>query len=196
MIQDEKTLTIRAQAPVAMAPAFAGLLRQGVGVWLGAPKSVRDFLLEDLGLDVEYATHRVPGLFLNGVAVDDWEAIQVVPGDEVALSGTMPGLAGIALRRQSPLKRFRADLSTAFHARAVAAGTVTVRPFNFVAQDLTQPLLVRGIHVGGDVLASYVQDRSQELTSCRLVESGEPLPQGVQRWRLVERVLLVVEWVS
>ncbi len=195
MTQDSSALTIRVQAPVAIAPAFAGLLRQGVGIWLGAPKSVRDFLLEDLGLDVEYATHRVPGLFLNGVAVDDWEATQVAAGDEVALSGTMPGLAGIALRRQSPLKRFRADLTTAFRAHDVAAGTVTVRPFNFVAQDLVQPLLARGIQVGGDTLATYVLDRGEAFASCRLLESGEPLPQGVQQWRLAERVRLVVEWV-
>lgn len=195
MTQEAKTLSICVQALIATAPAFAGLLRQGVGVWLEAPKPVRDFLVEDLGLSLEYATHRIPGLFLNGVAVDDWEATLVAPGDEVALSGTMPGLAGIALRRQSPLKRFRADLVTPFRIHDVAAGTVTVRPFNFVAQDLVEPLLARGIHVGGDVLVAYIQSRSEDFAACRLTESADPLPQGLQRWRLAECVRLVVQWL-
>lgn len=186
--------TVRVLAPAAVAPAFAGLLRQGVGVWLAAPKPVRDFLLEDVGLDLEYATHRVPGLFLNGVAVDDWETAQVAPGDEVALSGTMPGLAGIALRRGSPLKGFRADLAVVFRTQDAAPGVVVLRPFNFVAQDLAQPLLARGVRLAGDALAVYVQARADELASCRCLDSDESLLRAAQRWRLADAVRLVVQW--
>ncbi len=180
--------------PRTLAPAFAGLLRQGIGVWLPAPKPVRDFLVEEVGLELGYATHEIPGLFLNGVAVDDWENTLVAPGDEVALSGTMPGLAGIALRRQSPLRSFRSDLTVPFRSAAAVAGMVTLRPFNFVAQQAVQPLLARGVYVSGAELARYVEARADELGACRLMGGEGCLEDAMACWRQVEVVHLQVVW--
>jgi hypothetical protein len=93
-----------------VAPRWAGLLRRGVGVVVDKVISVRDFMTSVLGMDVQYATNSVPGLFLNNAPVDDWSEELVGGGDEIGMSGTMPGLCGIALRRSSPIKAFRPDL--------------------------------------------------------------------------------------
>jgi hypothetical protein len=186
--------TLHVLAPAEVAPLFAPLLRQGVGVWVPGPRPVRDFLVEDMGLGLHYAIHSVPGLFVNGVAVDDWDHTLVAPGDVVALSGTMPGLAGIALRRQSPLKSFRQDLTAPFRASEVPAGTVLVRPFNFVAQDAALPLLARGICLSGVALAAFVAEREEALRCCRVLPQERSLVDVASDWRQAEQVLLQVEW--
>ena len=58
-LRDQLVLTI----PEASVSAWHGLLRRGVGVYLDDAVSVRDFMTAVLGMDPEYATHSVPGLF-------------------------------------------------------------------------------------------------------------------------------------
>lgn len=156
--------TIRSQwshldinTPAPLASSWAALLRRGVGVVLEHPVSMRDFMITVLGMEERYATESVPGLFLNNAPVDDWRSEMVGDGDQVGMSGTMPGLCGIALRRSSPIRAFRPDLVDRHHSKL--KGVATVKMFNFVAVDCCDPVFARGVVVSPDALAQYLDDQ-------------------------------------
>lgn len=157
--------------PDADLSAWTGMLRHGVGVALTAPVSVHAFMVTVLGMDAGYALSSVPGLFVNSAPVDDWDQQEVGAGDAVGMSGTMPGLCGIALRRQSPIKSFRPDLTAALGQKR-EAGVVTVRMFNFVAQDCVRTVLERGVLVSGPWLLSYMEAQSLDLDNSVCLWNG------------------------
>lgn len=161
--------------PEASVSAWHGLLRRGVGVFLDKAVSVRDFMTEILGMDPNYATNSVPGLFLNNAPVDDWRAERVGGGDEVGMSGTMPGLCGIALRRSSPISSFRPDLVSRHDENERAGGVAKLKMFNFVAQDCFPAVLRNGVVVPAASLLEYLDDQGISLDQCRCDWNGEPV---------------------
>jgi hypothetical protein len=108
----------------------------GIGVAAPAGCDLDTFFFRCLGLDPDYAANRVRTVFLNGRPVDDTSRAALGPGDEVALSTAMSGLVGICMRRDSPIKSFRRDIThdpAAGTARTPGQGgtiPVTVRLFN------------------------------------------------------------------
>jgi len=160
--------------PETSAKIWHGLLRRGVGVFIDNALSVRDFMTEILGMDLHYATNSVPGLFLNNAPVDDWREELVGDGDELGMSGTMPGLCGIALRRSSPIRAFRPDLVSRHDEEARRGGVATVKMFNFVALDCFKPVLKRGVVVSPKAVLEYVDDQEISLQECACEWNGSP----------------------
>jgi hypothetical protein len=152
--------------PETSATVWHGLLRRGVGVFLEQAVSVRDFMTEILGMDLDYATNSVPGLFLNNAPVDEWRKELVGDGDELGMSGTMPGLCGIALRRSSPIRAFRPDLVSRHDEEKRMGGVAVVKMFNFVALDCFKPVLMRGVVVSPQAVLQYVDDQEIDLRQC------------------------------
>jgi hypothetical protein len=167
-VSNHLTLTV----PGATATDWHSLLRRGVGVFLEQTMSVRDFMTQALGMEPDYATNSVPGLFLNGAPVDDWRAERVRGGDEVGMSGTMPGLCGIALRRSSPISAFRPDLVSRHGDSEGAGGVVTLKMFNFVAKDCFLPVLQRGVIVPVRSVLEYLDDQGVRLDGCLCIWNG------------------------
>lgn len=163
-----------------VAPRWAGLLRRGVGVVVDKVISVRDFMTSVLGMDVQYATNSVPGLFLNNAPVDDWSEELVGGGDEIGMSGTMPGLCGIALRRSSPIKAFRPDLVDR-QGLDKQTGVATVKMFNFVAQDCYRPVLEHGVVLTAAEMLQYVDDQDMDLESCSCQLNDQDIAAGQVR---------------
>ncbi|QLA15549.1 hypothetical protein [Desulfolutivibrio sulfoxidireducens] len=143
-----------------VASLFAG------GVQVAAPVGcdLDTFFCRCLGLDPDYAATRVRTVFLNGRPVDDTSRAVLAPGDEVALSTAMPGLVGICMRRDSPIKSFRRDIShdpaagssSRTGADGGGTGLVTVKLFNFIALEAGPLLLARGVYLSGERLARAV----------------------------------------
>ena len=181
-LRDQLVLTI----PGASVSAWHGLLRRGVGVHLDNAVSVRDFMTEVLGMDPEYATNSVPGLFLNNAPVDDWRAEIVGDGDEVGMSGTMPGLCGIALRRSSPISAFRPDLVSHHSGAERRGGVAKVKMFNFVAQDCFPAVLRNGVIVPAAFLLQYVVDEDIALDRCGCEWNGSAVTPDALRSALAE----------
>ena len=179
---DRMALTI----PNASVSAWHGLLRRGVGVHLDDAVSVRDFMTEVLGMDLEYATHSVPGLFLNNAPVDDWRVEIVGGGDEVGMSGTMPGLCGIALRRSSPISAFRPDLVSHHEGQERSGGVAKVKMFNFVAQDCFPAVLQKGVIVPAAFLLQYLDDEDIALDRCGCEWNGSAVTSDALRGALSE----------
>ncbi len=143
---------------------FLALFSGGVGVPAPAGCDLDRFFHRCLGLDPDYAVTRVRTVFLNGRPVDDTARAVLGPGDEVALSTAMPGLVGICMRRDSPIRSFRRDIThdprddTAPAAQNGETIPVTVRLFNFIALEIGPGLLGRGVYVAGERLARAVAD--------------------------------------
>jgi hypothetical protein len=76
----------------------------------------------------------------------------------------MPGLVGICMRRDSPIKSFRRDIThdpRAGDASAASGGgtiLVTVKLFNFIALEIGPGLLAKGVYMSGERLARAVAD--------------------------------------
>ncbi|MFZ5811808.1 MAG: hypothetical protein ACOY4F_07200 [Thermodesulfobacteriota bacterium] len=144
--------------------SLLGLLSGGVGVPAPAGCDLDTFFHRCLGLDPDYAATRVRTVFLNGRPVDDTARAVLAPGDEVALSTAMPGLVGICMRRDSPIRSFRRDIThdprdeKAPAAQEGETIPVTVRLFNFIALEIGPGLLDRGVHVSGERLARAMAD--------------------------------------
>ena len=164
--------------PAVSVSDWYGLLRRGVGVFLDKAVSVRDFMTDVLGMDPNYATNSVPGLFLNSAPVDDWREERVGGGDEIGMSGTMPGLCGIALRRSSPIRSFRPDLVSRHDESERQGGVAKVKMFNFVAQDCFPAVLRNGVILPAASLLEYLEDQSISLEQCRCVWNGAPVTPG------------------
>ncbi len=160
--------------PETSATVWHGLVRRGVGVFVDHAISVRDFMTEILGMDLDYATNSVPGLFLNNAPVDEWREELVGDGDELGMSGTMPGLCGIALRRSSPIKAFRPDLVSRHDEEKRKGGVAVVKMFNFVALDCFKPVLRRGVVVSSQAVLQYVSDQEIDLKACDCEWNGSP----------------------
>ncbi len=160
--------------PEASATVWHGLLRRGVGVFLERAVCVRDFMTEILGMDLDYATNSVPGLFLNNAPVDEWREELVGEGDELGMSGTMPGLCGIALRRSSPIRAFRPDLVSRHDDQKREGGVAVVKMFNFVALDCFKPVLKRGVVVSPQAVLQYLDDQEINLRDCDCAWNGSP----------------------
>lgn len=169
-ISNQLVLTI----PESSATVWHGLLRRGVGVFLEQAVCVRDFMTEILGMDLDYATNSVPGLFLNNAPVDEWREELVGDGDELGMSGTMPGLCGIALRRSSPIRAFRPDLVSRHAEQTRTGGVAVVKMFNFVALDCFKPVLKRGVVVSPQAVLQYLDDQEINLRDCGCEWNGSP----------------------
>ena len=167
--------------PKISVSAWHGLLRRGVGVFLDKAVSVRDFMTDVLGMDPNYATNSVPGLFLNSAPVDDWREERVGDGDEVGMSGTMPGLCGIALRRSSPIRAFRPDLVSHHGGDERQGGVAKVKMFNFVARDCFPAVLRKGVLVSGESLLRYLDDQGISLDRSRCTWNGAVVDPGKLR---------------
>lgn len=150
----------------SMQSQWTALLRRGIGVEFDRVVSVKSFMTDVLGMDESYATEKVPGLFLNNAPVDDWTTEMVCAGDELGMSGTMPGMVGIALRRSSPIKSFRADLHSHHDAAVLGGGVAVVKMFNFIAKDCGAPVLQHGVRVSGQNLLSYMDEHEISLDEC------------------------------
>jgi hypothetical protein len=83
------------------------LFQSGVQLKVKAGVSINNLLCKQLSLDKTYVDNRISTIFVNGQPVDDIDTAIIKNNDTLALSGSMPGLLGATLRRDSHLAPFR-----------------------------------------------------------------------------------------
>jgi hypothetical protein len=118
-------------------------LIEGVVVSGTVGYSVKSFLGAELEIDDEFIERELPVIFLDGQPVDNIDTAVVRDGSQIALSGALPGLAGISMRRDSPAAAFRSEIS---HDGKKAPderkmGKVTIKLFNTMVAKLGAQLL-------------------------------------------------------
>jgi hypothetical protein len=133
------------------------LLQNGFFVNAFVGCTIRDFFLKQLGLSPDYIDTRIQGIFLDGRPADHIDTAVVRDGARLTLSGTMPGLAGMALRR-GPLAVFRHSIThreTGNYSYA-GAGCVRLKLLNLLMQDMGPGLLKKGVYINTSELTSFL----------------------------------------
>jgi len=118
-------------------------------------------VLEEVGFTGTYLVEKVQTVFLDGSAVDNLDGAIVKGGSVIALSAAMPGLAGAILRKGSPISGLRSNTSAAAIHRSVAdvVGTVRLKLFNRVAEEMGPQLLHKGILLKRSDFENFVAGR-------------------------------------
>jgi len=143
-----------------------GVFRQGVRVEILAGSSIRQVIVDQLGIAENYLENRVQTLFLNGKPVDDVDAMRVSDGSILALSAAMPGLAGATLRKGGKYAAFRQQISLGSDSPIpdLLKGRMILKLFNQVAEEQGPVLLTKGIGISGDDLLDVIRKaRDQSL---------------------------------
>jgi hypothetical protein len=154
-------------------PAFYPLLARGFIVKTRVGCSVKTLICSYLGLSADYLEQRLQTIFLDGKAVDDIETTVAREGATLALSAAMPGLAGATLRRGSAYAAMRNQIT---HQKGTCGestkdGTICLKLFNLVAEDVGQLFLEKGVLISGKYLRDLFRSASDKIISG--VRSGE-----------------------
>ncbi len=163
-----------------LIPRLFSLLRQGFEVEIYRRCSIQAFLHEILRIPADYIDNRIQTVFLNGQPVDNLQTVWLKPGETLALSAAMPGLAGAILRKDGHFTAMRHEIS--YHVGETSAerpqGRVKVKLFNFLPAELGAALLRQGGWVdyrGWEQLVR--QEQAGFAEGCQVASvNGEPLP--------------------
>jgi len=165
-------LTITAEPLDLMA--LTPLLREGVLIDLSPGLSLRQTMIQDLGFCPECVEERVQTVFLDGSPVDDIDADSAAPGCTLALAGALPGVAGIAMRRGSPVGAFRQGIThVPTAAKGVEAFQVTLKLFNSVALECLPVVLEQGIITTAQRLAELLASDADVLSHAAFKLGGK-----------------------
>lgn len=149
----------------ALIPSFFGLLRKGIKIEGEVGLSAGEYLRKEIGLSPEYMEERLKTVFLDGKPVDDFDSTFIGDGSTLALSASMPGLAGATMRRGGFYARLRGEISyrEKSEAKAVRQGIVSIKLFNVIAHELGPVFLERGVIVRWEDIAGLLNPQSMRF---------------------------------
>ena len=90
---------------------FSKLAERGFMVNIQTGCSVKELICSQLHIAEDYLEERIQTIFLNAKAVDDLDYTMVTDASTLALSGAMPGLVGVTLRRGGFYAALRSQIS-------------------------------------------------------------------------------------
>ena len=131
---------------------FATVLQAGIKIQCPPGVTVGKFLHSLPDFSMEYITEVIETIFLDGNPVDDLEDTFSAPNQTLALSSSMPGLAGAILRRNSFHAALRSKTKTIATSNYRENTTVLVKLFNTVAQARGPRLLKDGVIISAERL--------------------------------------------
>jgi len=137
-----------------------------------AGSSIRQVIVEQLGIAEAYLENRIQTLFLNGKPVDDVEAMTVSDGSTLALSAAMPGLAGATLRKGGKYAAFRQEITLGRDSQVpdLREGWMVMKLFNQVAEELGPVVVTKGIGIGGGDLLDVIRKAKEMSLLSEIVE--------------------------
>jgi hypothetical protein len=141
------SITVKAE-PKSLFP----LLREGFEVMTEPGTSLQTFLGQEVGLSNDVLDSACATVFLDGHPVDDLETARLRPGCRLALSGAMPGVCGITMRRHSPVGGMRSGIALADEAEEgdtpyAGEGICRVLLFNLALNQAGLAFLEHGVLV-------------------------------------------------
>jgi hypothetical protein len=152
------------------------ILQQGFFLKAHVGCSLNMFLIEQIGLSPEYIVEKIQTIFIDGSPVDDLNAAIIKDGSNLALSSAMPGLVGAAMRRGGVYSALRNSITyqETGNPCVLKEGTVHMKLFNLLMNDLGPHLLKKGILVRSMDLADFLSKRSEAFwTGCRNIFLNE-----------------------
>jgi hypothetical protein len=180
---------------------FHLLLQQGFMINTAVGSTIRAVVCDQVGVSDDYLDNRINTIFLDGKPVDDVDSTSVAPGSTVALSASMPGLVGAAMRKGGLISSFRGTISYKADTavRETGEGTITIKLYNLVVKELGPIFLESGICFKDLDLFDFFDNRSPGFWSnCKkVVVNGEEVDpddlRNESRWHRGNFVRLKVE---
>jgi len=148
------------------AQHFALLFQHGVFIRCTTGVTIEELLVAHFGFTRDYLEKRLTTVFLDGAPVDDISEAPVGDGMALALSSSMPGLAGATLRRKGTLSSMRRSITYHHedgHPAPVHAGHITIKLFNILAQEMGPILMKHGICIDALKLAEFIRLSPQKV---------------------------------
>jgi len=193
--QLQKAATLSLEIAIDRTASLFLLLQKGFFINACVGCSIKDFFLEQLGLSPGYIEARIQGIFLDGKPADDIDTAVVRDGARLTLSGTMPGLVGIALRR-GPLAVFRHSIThreTGDYCYS-GEGYVQLKLLNLLMKDMGPDLLRKGIYINASELAHFLGNLPAAFwQGCKSIalDGREVAPEILQNGRWLPESSLV-----
>lgn len=177
------THCIEIEFSASLLPLFHPLFQQGVTVEVVTGESIRQTLIEQFGIPGDYISARISTLFLNSRAVDDAATAVISDRAVLALSGAMPGLVGATMRSGGFYAALRGAMTYQATDETAAArrGTITLKLFNLLLEELGPRLLARGILIDSGRWRRFLAELPAQLRAGAYRVDGRPLP--VERLR-------------
>ena len=144
---------------------FHFILQQGIRVQTSVGETVRDFLLNRLGLQPLDIEEKIQTVFLNGKAVDDLDQAFLTEGSSLALSGALPGLVGATMRRGGFYSSLRNPINyqSEQEERCRREGLIELKLFNILLKELGPGILARGFLIEASKLQDFLRRNESEL---------------------------------
>jgi hypothetical protein len=161
----ENCPVVRIEAVKTLVPYFRPVFQSGFLFRCQVGQSVADFLFRQLSLDKMFVEEKISTVFLDGQCVDDIRTAVLNNCSAVALSSALPGLVGATLRRGGFYACLRDSITyrkedTALEARQ---GTITVKLFNLLMDELGPVFLKKGIIMDRIAIVSFFQARKKDF---------------------------------
>jgi hypothetical protein len=164
-IPDQSTVVPGMETQVVQLSAdqlntFFPLLQKGVTVPADVGCTLESLLCDQFAIPAEYVTDRITTIFLDNRPVDDLDRTLVQDGSRVTLSAAMPGLVGATMRRGGFYAALRQGISHVMDRGAAAAesGTVRIKLFNLLLEELGPLVLARGLILEPGELTDLLQN--------------------------------------
>jgi hypothetical protein len=139
-----------------LTPRLCTLLQKGCYVRVKTGCSLRELLCDQFGIDPEYVRKDIKVFFINSSPVDNIDEAIIRDGATVALSASMPGLVGAAMRGDG-LSWMRSSIT--YHDAGGdlgdSEGVIQLKLFNQVMADLGKSFLERAVYVKSRFLLDY-----------------------------------------
>ncbi|MCX8022024.1 MAG: hypothetical protein N2745_04550 [Syntrophorhabdaceae bacterium] len=142
--------------------SFFLMLQGGFYVECPIGTSIKEFLVDSIGIDETYLAEKISTIFLDGKCVDDIGKAVIEEGSTLALSSAMPGLAGAILKRGGPLKVMRDGISYGKEEKFLQKrkGICSIKLFNLLTEDLGPLFLKSGIYIKARDLSGLISTKS------------------------------------
>lgn len=146
--------------------AFFPLLQQGFLIRAQVGCSIRNLLCEQLGVGANYLANRIQTIILDGKPVDDENTANVHDGSILALSIALGGALGASFRKAGFVAGFRTGITHMEETKppeACLEGSLTIKLFNQVAEELGPVFLKKGIWMNKETAVVIFKERIDQF---------------------------------
>jgi hypothetical protein len=159
----ENCPVVRIEAGKTLVPYFRPIFQAGFFFRCQVGQHIADFLFRQLSLKKEFVEEKISTVFLDGQCVDDISLAILNDNCVVALSSALPGLVGATLRRGGFYACLRDSINYRQEDMPVKArqGTITIKLFNLLMEELGPVFLKKGIIMGRFAIASFFQAQKE-----------------------------------
>lgn len=149
--------------PADTTNKYTTLLQAGIFEERNTSITVGEFLSSLPGFTTKYIRERIETIFLNGLPIDDLETRIADPSPVLAVSASMPGLAGAIFRKNSFHAALRTTTSHVSADRAQGTGKIMIRLkfFNIIAREKGRDILHHGCLMASDSVLKFINYRRQ-----------------------------------